>query len=72
MHGGGTTNLWSHLQTWHKMEYDKLSPEADESSTSKQKTMESFVSYASKYSNSSERAKKLTSAICQFIVRDIR
>ena len=71
---GGTTNLWRHLQTWHKKEYDELNPTATDNvpSTSKQQTMDLYVRTVSKYSHDSERAKKLTSAVCQFVVHDIR
>ena len=69
---GGTTNLRSHLRTWHRSIYDQLYPEAPDESCSKQGTMDSFVTRVEKLPYNSERAKNLTKSICEMMARDIR
>lgn len=73
--GGGTSNQRSHLRTWHRSIYDELYPEttlAPQWSSTKQGTMDTFVSRVEKLPYNSERAKKLTKSICEMVVRDMR
>ena len=73
VHTGGTTNLKNHLYTWHRLIHDGL---YQESTTVVERTLPStlddFVKRVTPLPQSSEKAKKLTHAICEMIVRDIR
>ena len=72
VHAGGTTNL-NHLHTWHRLIHDELYEDsaavAEATSTS---TLDDFVSKrVIPLPQSSEKAKKLTRAVCEMIARDI-
>ena len=46
VHAGGTTNLKTHLYTWHRQLHDELFQESSETSARlTQGTMDDFVSY---------------------------
>ena len=66
---GGTTNLLSHLQKWHREIYDKLFLDSAHGSIDQYLTNSTKVV---KFSSKHERFKSLTSAVCKFIVRDLR
>ena len=73
VHGGGTTNLNTHLRNWHRSTYDELHPDdASTEGTSKQCTMDTYLSHVSKLPHHSERAKKLTNCVCEMIGRDLQ
>ena len=72
VHGGGTTNLKNHLCTWHRSTFDELFTENSRPSTGKQAMMTRYVTPVAKLPYSSERAKKLTTLICEMMARDIR
>ena len=69
VHSGGTTNLLSHLQKWHREIYDKFFPNSAHGSIDLYLT--NFTKVV-KFSSKHERFKSLTSAVCEFIVRDLR
>ena len=71
MHGGGTTNLKNHLRTWHHSTFDELFTENPGPNTGKQAMMTRYVTPVAKLPYSSERAKKLTTLICEMMARDI-
>ena len=73
-HGGGTTNLKNHLRLNHPSEYTNLFP-GDENVDEKQHKIEDFArptATVARLSASSHRAKLLTEAITDFIVKDMR
>ena len=73
-HGGGTTNLKSHLRLNHPSEYSNLFPD-ENANENKQPKIEEFtrpVATVARLSASSHRAKVLTDAVTDFIVRDMR
>ena len=72
VHAGGTTNLKTHLYTWHRLIHDELYQESTtvvEGTSSS--TLDDFVKCVTPLPQSSEKAKKLTRAICEMITRDI-
>ena len=75
-HGGGTTNLRNHLCLNYPSEYSNLFPD-DEKVEDKQSKIEEFIRPAmhttvARLSASSHRAKVLTEAVTDFIVKDMR
>ena len=73
VHAGGTTNLKTHLYTWHRLIHDELYQEsATVVEGTSSSTLDDFVKRVTPLPQSSEKAKKLTRAICEMIARDIR
>ena len=73
VHVGGTTNLKTHLHTWHCPIHDELYKDSIEVETTSSSTLDNFVSKrVTPLSQSSEKAKKLTRAVCEMIARDVR
>ena len=73
-HGGGATNLKNHLRLNHPSEYTNLFP-GDENVDEKQHKIEDFARPTAtvvRLSAGSHRAKLLTEAITDFIVKDMR
>lgn len=72
-HMGGTSNLKSHLYTWHKSEHDSLFA-APDPRPKEQPMVADFMrpTRVEKLAVNSDRAKKLTTAIAEFIARDLR
>ena len=66
------TNLKTHLHTWHRPIHDELYKDSIEVETTSSSTLDNFVSKRiTPLSQSSEKAKKLTHAICEMIARDV-
>ena len=73
-HSGGTTNLKNHLRSHHRPEYrdlygDDLGSSVEDQSQPK---MDVFCRTVEKLTSSSVRAQQLTSAVVDFVVRDLR
>ena len=66
-HSGGTMNLLAHLQKWHLDVCNKISPDLSQSNLDRYVTNNTKVS---KLLSQHERSKTLTSAVCEFVVRD--
>lgn len=70
-HGGGTTNLRNHLKTNHRVEFEELY-----GNETNQTSIDSFVQRSSssvkKLPHNSTRAVELTSAVVEFVARDLR
>ena len=43
VHAGGTTNLKSHLHTWHRLIHDELYKDSTEEEATSSSTMDNFV-----------------------------
>ena len=71
VHAGGTTNLKTHLHTWHRSTYDELFHDFTEVEATSPSTLENykFVSQraVTPLPPSSEKAKNLTCAVCETI-----
>ena len=77
---GGTSNLHYHLDKHHKREYEQAlhvateesgkTPSSSRSVEDQQMIIEESFSKAIPLSQSSERYKKLTKAVCYFICKD--
>ena len=67
-HAGGTTNLKSHLHTWHTKEYESLFVASD-SRPKEQPTLTDYMrpTRVEKLAANCDRTKKLTTAITEFI-----
>ena len=65
---GGTTNLLAHLQKWHGDIYNRICPNSSQGNLDKYITNNKVV----KLPYHSNRSKSLTSAICEFVMRDLR
>ena len=72
VHAGGTTNLKNHLYMWHHLVHDELYESAAIVEGTLSSTLNNFVKCITPLPQSSEKAKKLTCAICEMIARDIR
>ena len=72
-HAGGTTNLKSHVHTWHPNEYESLFSTPD-SRPKQQPTLADYMrpTRVKKLAVNSNRAKKLTTAVTEFIAKDLR
>ena len=71
VHAGGTTNLKIILYTWHHLVHDELYESAAIVEGTSSLTLDNFVKHIVPLPQSSEKAKKLTRAICEMIARDI-
>ena len=72
-HGGGSTNLKTHLRTWHRSTHDELFKVCStDVSPGKQETIDTYVTRVTKLPHHSERARKLTNCISEMIARDIQ